>query len=53
MTTLEKEYIENCKAWKDTIPAVIAMNQAMKTKKERKDIDISTWFKFDRTFPAK
>ena len=52
MTKFEMEYLENCKAWSDTIPAVIEMNKAMKEKK-RKEIDISEWFDFGRTFPAK
>ena len=52
MTKFELEYIDNCKAWKETIPAVIAMNQAMK-KETKKEIDISTWYDFGRTFPKK
>lgn len=52
MTKFEIEYLKNCKAWSDTIPAVIEMNRSVK-KETKKEIDISEWFKFDRTFPAK
>lgn len=52
MAKFELEYMEVCKAWKETMPAVNAMNQALKEKK-RKDIDISTWYDFERTFPKK
>jgi len=52
MTKWEMEYITNCKEWANTIPAVVAMNQAMK-KERKKEIDISEWYRFGRTFPAK